>query len=232
MLEKPLQGSGIGSFQSAYANKQADYFALGIASEQEKLIADCPEVASNEYLQLGVELGLIGLFLFIAWLGVSFYYGVTHKQFGACGGILAMAIFALYSYPLQLPAFWALLVFFSAICVTDVRVRESDKYKTYPYIGALAALLSCYIFYVQKDNYWKYKDWQEAKILFRNHSYVKATSRYQALYPYLQHDTNFLVEGANSLQKTGAHEEALQWLERALQIAPNPLYTMSMQNIK
>ncbi len=223
IFESPLQGNGIGSFQSIYANKQADYFASGIANEQEKLIADCPKVASNEYLQLGVELGLIGLLLFVAWIGVAFYYGVTHKQFGACGGILAMAIFALYSYPLQLPAFWVLLIFFSAICVTDVRVREGDKYKTYPFIGALAALLSCYIFYVQKDNYKNHQEWEEAKILFRNHSYAKASNRYKALYPYLQHKTNFLLEGTICLEKTGEKEEAERWLVRALQTTPNPL---------
>lgn len=47
----------LGGFPAAYAETQAEYMASGKATEQEKLVAGCPEYAFNEYLQIGLEQG-------------------------------------------------------------------------------------------------------------------------------------------------------------------------------
>ena len=63
--ENPLTGSGFGSFQPLYCSAQADYFLAGKATEEELMIANVPEYAFNEYLQITVEHGIIGLLLFL-----------------------------------------------------------------------------------------------------------------------------------------------------------------------
>ena len=54
-------------------------------------------------------------------------YGIRNRQHGAAGGVLALAVFAVSSYPLQLPSFWVALVFLGAICVTKdgTQIRSS-----------------------------------------------------------------------------------------------------------
>ena len=71
--KQPITGTSLGGFPAAYAETQAEYMASGKATEQEKLVAGCPEYAFNEYLQIGLEQGLVGLALFIGWLGLLFY---------------------------------------------------------------------------------------------------------------------------------------------------------------
>ena len=103
--KQPITGTSLGGFPAAYAETQAEYMASGKATEQEKLVAGCPEYAFNEYLQIGLEQGLVGLALFIGWLGLLFYKGIKNKRYACCGGLMSLAIFAFSSYPLQLPEF-------------------------------------------------------------------------------------------------------------------------------
>ena len=76
----PVTGTGLGGFPAAYAEAQAEYMTSGKASEQEKWIAGCPEYAFNEYLQIGLEQGIIGLALFMTCLGSIVYKGIKNKK--------------------------------------------------------------------------------------------------------------------------------------------------------
>ena len=115
--KQPITGTSLGGFPAAYAETQAEYMASGKATEQEKLVAGCPEYAFNEYLQIGLEQGLVGLALFIGWLGLLFYKGIKNKRYACCGGLMSLAIFAFSSYPLQLPEFWVVLIFLGVMSV-------------------------------------------------------------------------------------------------------------------
>ena len=55
IMESPIGGTGINSFPTVYARTQAAYFNSGIASEKEMINAICPNVAHNEYLQIGLN---------------------------------------------------------------------------------------------------------------------------------------------------------------------------------
>lgn len=154
IMKHPVTGTGIGGFPVIYAKGQSAYFETGTASSKEKQTATCPRYAYNEYLQIGLELGITGLLLFIFWLAFSLYYGIRHRQIGASGGILALGIFALYSYPLQLPTYWVLLLFLTVICVTNPKQDKQRAQRSIPYVSAIAAVLTCILFYGQKDTYY------------------------------------------------------------------------------
>lgn len=228
-MENPVNGTGIGSFPTVYARTQANYFKSGIASEKEKINAICPTVAYNEYLLIGLELGITGLLFFVLWLAYSLYYGIKHRQFGASGGILALAIFALYSYPLQYPTFWVLLIFLSAICTTQPKRILLSKHKSIPYIGMLAALTTCFIFFGQKDTFYTYKEWKNLQGSYQNQPYITASLKYPDLYDRLSHRTDFLYEGAYCLDMVGKHDIAVLWVKRAMQLSsdPNLYYAMA-----
>lgn len=222
IMEHPLTGTGLGGFRTTFAQAQAAYFASDIASEEEKAAATCPEYAYNEYLQMGLESGITGLLFFALWLAFSLYYGIKHKRIGASGGIVSLAIFALYSYPLQMPTFWVLLVFFTAICVTNPKQEPESAQSNMPYIGALAALVSCILFCEQRDSHAIYKEWKAVKELYVNKTYDLAATKYCRLYIPLCHRTDFLIEGADCLSKVGKQDIAIIWLKRAMQLSADP----------
>ena len=233
IMEHPVTGIGIGGFPATYAKEQSAYFETDTASSKEKQTATCPQYAYNEYLQIGLELGITGLLFFIFWLAFSLYYGIRHRQIGASGGILALGIFALYSYPLQLPTYWVLLLFLTTICVTNPKHNKQRAQRSIPYISAIAAILTCILFYGQKDTYYTYREWKTLQELYHNQEYEQAASRYAGLFVQLYHRTDFLYEGAECFYKIGQHDIAIKWLDRALKLSAAPeLYYAIAENEK
>ena len=231
IMEHPIGGTGIGGFPTTFAHTQAKYFETNDASLKDKQTAVCPLHAYNEYLQIGAELGITGLLLFILWLAFSLYYGIKHRQIGASGGILALGVYALYSYPLQFSTYWVILLFLAAICVTNPKQDELREQRSIPYIGALAAIFSCILFFGQKDYYYSYKKWKTLKELYNNHAYEQAASQYAGLSDQLYHRTDFLYEGAQCFYHTGQYNTAILWLDRALKLSADPsLYYAIAQN--
>ena len=145
VCKNPLTGSGFGSFQALYCGAQADYFLAGGATEEELMIANVPEYAFNEYLQITVEHGIIGLLLFL-FVIYSFFArrgrdgGITNAaeheddslNMGAIasedkdngddgivsavqGSLTVFGVFAFFSYPFSIPALTVLFVVLAAI---------------------------------------------------------------------------------------------------------------------
>lgn len=234
----PVIGTGLGGFPAAYAEAQAEYMTSGKASEQEKWIAGCPEYAFNEYLQIGLEQGIIGLALFMTCLGSIVYKGIKNKRYACCGGIIALAIFAFSSYPLQLPEFWVVLIFLGVMCVTpnpyqiqkdETEPSHNEWYKRIFFIGV--AILGITLFWTQKDYYRAYQKWDRAQMFYNNKAYRAALEEYEPLYPLLKHKPGFLFEAAQSLSKTGRYEKANGYLERAVLLSSDPmLYYVMAKN--
>ena len=225
---QPLAGTGLGGFPAAYAEAQGEYFATGTATGQEKQVAGCPEYAFNEYLQIGLEQGIGGLIVFVLWLGSMGYYGIRNRQHGAVGGVLALAVFAVSSYPLQLPSFWMILVFLGAICVTkdgtQARSSALPVSSAYPItIISLLSLASVCLFILQKGQYEVYKRWGRMQMVYNNKAYESVSEDYKDLHDKLKHKPEFLFEEAQCLSKTGRYAEAIRVLERAKRLSGDPM---------
>ena len=224
----PVTGTGLGGFPEAYAEMQGQYFGTEEATDKEKLVAGCPEYAFNEYLQIGLEQGIGGLIVFVAWLGSMVYYGIRNRQHGAAGGVLALAVFAVSSYPLQLPSFWVALVFLGAICVTKdgTQIRSSAlsvSSACHITIISLLSLASVCLFILQKGQYEVYKRWGRLQMLYNNKAYESVAEDYHDLHDKLKHKPEFLFEEAQCLSKTGQHAEAIRVLERAKRLSGDPM---------
>lgn len=70
-----LWGNGIGYFESQYGKWQADYFREKEGTEKERHIAGYVTTAYNEFLELGLEQGII----VTACIAVPFGYGNGHR---------------------------------------------------------------------------------------------------------------------------------------------------------
>ncbi len=109
-----MLGVGWENVAGAYGEAQERYFALGKGTPQEERVAGAPEYVFNEYLQVGIAWGVPVLFVLLTVVIVIFSWGYRGRQYGVCGGLLSLGVFAFASYPFQflefILAFLALLV--------------------------------------------------------------------------------------------------------------------------
>lgn len=229
ITKQPWTGTGLGGFPAAYAEAQAEYFSSGKASEIEKLVAGCPEYGFNEFLQIGLEQGVFGLLVFVLLLSYSLFRGVKNRQIGAAGGILALMVFSLASYPLQLPEFWVVLVVLMGVICTSVASdtpptpsREGRKILSVAMIGCLTFCCG-WIFWQQKGYYQGYKKWNTMKMLYNNKAYEAACDGYEELVPLLGHKPELLFETAQCLSKAEHFADANVLLERAMKLSGDPM---------
>ena len=235
--EQPWTGTGTGGFPAAYAEAQAEYFTSGKASETEMMVAGCPEYGFNEFLQIGLEQGLVGLMVFVLLLSYSLFRGVKNRQAGAAGGILALMVFSLASYPLQLPEFWVVLVVLMGVANSktpvnaDISVdadtpptpsREGRKILSVAMIGVLAICCG-WIFRQQKGYYEGYKKWNTLKMLHHSKAYEAAGEGYEELVPLMGHKPEFLFETAQCLNRAERYTEANKLLYRAMKLSGDPM---------
>ena len=235
--EQPWTGTGTGGFPAAYAEAQAEYFTSGKASETEMMVAGCPEYGFNEFLQIGLEQGLVGLMVFVLLLSYSLFRGVKNRQAGAAGGILALMVFSLASYPLQLPEFWVVLVVLMGVANSNTPVdadisvdadtpptpsREGRKILSVAMIGALAICCG-WIFRQQKGYYEGYKKWNTLKMLYNSKAYEAAGEGYEELVSLMGHKPELLFEAAQCLSKSERFEKANRLLERAMKLSGDPM---------
>lgn len=226
-----LKGTGLGGFPTAYAQAQANYFSSADALIVEKRIVGYPSYAFNEYLQILIEHGIVGLLLFGSWIGVCLYYSYKSRQYGINGSLLALLVFATFSYPLHLPTFWILLILLTAY--TPSSSNKKIKGKNLSIIIACISILSLGICWKQKDKKSIYRQWGNIRILYDNRVYGKAGIGYTELYEAFKHHPQFLFEGAQCFRQTHQYAKADQWLEKAIKVSSDPmLYYVKAINLQ
>ena len=107
-------GVGWENVAGAYGEAQERYFGQGKGTPQEERVAGAPEYVFNEYLQVGIAWGVPVASAIEIMIIVLFSWGHRSRQYGVCGGLFSLAVFAFSSYPFQflefILAFLALLV--------------------------------------------------------------------------------------------------------------------------
>ena len=101
IAEKPVFGYGLGNFAGTYGQAQYGYFILGV-DEKEAMTADSPAYAFNEFIQIGVEQGIVGLLLFLGIIIIAVASCIKSQgKAGVLGAIVAVLVFGFTSYPLS-----------------------------------------------------------------------------------------------------------------------------------
>ena len=147
-----------------------------------------------------VELGIFPLLLFLMVGGGAFLMAVRTKQSGVAGALIAFAIFAFSSYPLQLPDFWILWVCLCALAIPTGYAAENN-WLPVQRLGMIGmAACSLFICTSAADLYKAYK---------------AATEGYVALYDILKQNSRYLFEAAQCLNHSERQEEGSQYLRQA-----------------
>lgn len=106
IAEEPITGHGYGSTLGSYGTTQADFFKRKERSDLTIRLAGCPEYAFNEYLKVGVEYGIPVMTSFVAIVYLSIR-SLLKRRSPLAYGLIVLAVFAFFSYPLSLWQFKA-----------------------------------------------------------------------------------------------------------------------------
>lgn len=118
-----LTGIGWENVAGAYGDAQEEYFAAGLGSAREEMLAGTPAYVFNEYIQLAIAYGWPAALLFGAvmlWAVVLYWRA---GQYG-CGGVVAALMAAcVASYPFQFVEFKILTAVAAAGALLLIRKR-------------------------------------------------------------------------------------------------------------
>ena len=258
MCENGWKGAGIGHFGGAYGKAQASYFKKQIEekgiddldwraiNEHDRMTADCPDNAFNEYLFIGVEAGPIVMLLFIGIIVsaiiISFKRGTIW-----CYGLTTFAVFALFSYPLHVKQFQIIFPILLAVCVSDRPQNVEDQngnkeesffkneYNLAGIITMVVILISLSTFIIVKlPEVRLYKQaetaWKKAERWHNMEYYEYVVEDCDTLFPYMKHDYRFLFAYGQSLNKMGNYEKSDSILRMGTEISSDPMFWNVMGN--
>lgn len=221
----PLWGTGAGTFAGAYGQAQISYFTQGVATVQEQRVAGNPDYAFNEYIQLAVELGLVGLLLFLVVLLASIGQASVQwkENVGLLGCLLSFLLFAAFSYPFSVLPFG--LVFTYLLAALNTRCPQAEqKPNASPVlvwsmklivVGTLLGLLP-----YQHKVFQAYETWKKC-------SFGTAMQRracFKSIYPELKDQAKFLFEYGQTLSQQGQYVESNTVLQQGLLFSCDPMF--------
>lgn len=122
IAENPVWGNGFGSFENDYGKVQARYFLENSPAEKEIIVADYVTCAYNEFLEMVIDSGFVGLFIFLLVIYFAFKPRLGHRSeyyFAARFSLVALIILGMISYPFDLMPNLFMFVIFLSIIFTE-----------------------------------------------------------------------------------------------------------------
>lgn len=225
IAKHPL-GVGLGNFSGAYGDTQAAYFASGKASETEEFVAGNPEYGFNEYLQILIESGIVSFLLFILIIALALR-SLSKTHAGMAGSLIALLVFACFSYPFSVLPFLIIFVFL----IQQGNISER-KLRIKPSITSIILLLIVsFCLWKQYPVYKAYKEWNKNRAYYHSGLYREVTETYKPLYSCLNDQIQFLFEYGRSLSNMKQYEASNKVFHRAVQISCDPmLYNIMGKN--
>lgn len=225
----PVNGVGFDGFKTHYMNYQADYFAK-YGETVETSVADNTYYAFNDWLQYTVENGIVGVLLLASLLYILYKIRIKEEYNYLLtivrGGLLAVGIFAVFSYPLQiLPIKLVLVILFSIIGYLDINTIEFFNFEknSKPYaiwlFKSTTFVLGCLIIIKGATHTMSlnqaYKDWRKALSLYQYGNYEGAAAKYEKTYSLLNKEAHFLTNYGKTLVMAQQNNKSVQILKEA-----------------
>ncbi len=225
MTDNPATGVGPGYFRGAYGDVQAEYFGSGRGSETEVNVAGCPEYGFNEYLQIGAETGIPGFVLFVCLVAVALWR-LFRARSPVALGLLALMVFAFFSYPFSLLPMKMLFVVFLAVAGSLTPTRRGATIVQRVVAGAVLAGSVGMAAWAAKpylDRVEATREWKEISRWYSMEMYSYVVEDYPAMLPVMGDNATFLFEYGRSLNMEGRYAESLKIMNRAVMLSNDPM---------
>ena len=213
----PWNGVGWEYVAGAYGEGQERYFASGKGTEQEEHVAGAPEYVFNEYLQVGLAWGMHTMFGIVFLVIFCLKWGHVSRQYGVCGGLLSLSVFAFSSYPFQFMEF--ILAFLALLVACAMGYRKK-------WVGALALVLGIGIGAYLADN----RPQKNARQMFEQAHALHKAGKWWASTELLKEtmkvssDAMVLNIIGKNFQAMGQPKVAEHWYVRSTHRLPNRIY--------
>lgn len=228
IADHPVFGVGFDRFKAHYMNYQAHYFTEN-GETQEAMVADNTYYAFNEWLQFVIENGFLG-FVFLMIAGLVLFKIKVKEEYKILSliakiGLLAIGVFASFSYPMQILPIKLVLVFIVAMLSNSdaepyqLKSRKVGKtlqiYKTVILIVGIIGINKT-INYTKNLDY-GFIIWENALIKYQYGDYKEAIIIYESVYPVFKKDGDFLMNYGKALVMGGEYAKGIVVLEQARQ---------------
>ena len=220
----PFEGTGWQNVAGAYGVAQERYFASGMASPDEILVADAPGYVFNEYLQIAIAYGWGWSLLMIAVLIMAFVSAFRCGRYGMAGSVAACAVVMTASYPFQFPIS---ILTIGAICIAAFigRGKVSERKfniqnSTFKIIIVLAATIFLTIDCKKFDQNLPF---QTGLALHKSGQWEKSNEVMMDLLPHSSDPMPLNIIGKN-YGELGKRDSAEYYLRHSTLRCPNRLY--------
>lgn len=224
-FDKGIWGAGLGHFPEAYGIAQSNFLAQYPLDSIHIRNSNFPEYCFNEFIQIAMELGLIGFILYIATLTSSVKSSIKSiNTKGLIGMLLSFLVFSSFSYPFSLLPFsillFTLLAALSAQTQQLSRIYFNSKFYAPKVLVITCVSVACIYFgYVKVE---AIKEWNK----IGNYPEVLQRKVYKSNYMKLSDQYYYLLGYGRLLSKTGKHSDATQIFNQAKRYSCDPyLYT-------
>lgn len=245
IVDRPIFGYGFNNFSRFYMNTQADYFSSHPEREDQIKIADKINFSFNDYIQLWMELGIVGLFLFSSVI-VSLYNknvfriirGSEFEQIlilASASSIVTILISCCTSYPLEcIPISLNLVLFISVI--SEQSKNNNSLYKLnirilyLPFF--LLLIFGCYFLICQLRSFRRQRENFSAEILLSKKEYEGAIKIFRSTISKSS-DPYAISAYAKTLSLSKKFSESNTIVKMALEKTSDPfLFTIEGDNHK
>lgn len=223
MCNSLLLGHGIGSFPNSFSQESIDFWKYYSDSSLLKDI-DVTTNAFNEYLNLGVEQGIIGIGLFLIFIWQVLKN--LHDDYPNKYSLLVLLIFALFSYPFHIQPFLILLVI---ICAYSISKTSPLVVINNIYVQPLIVLTLLFSFNILKGVSNRVNAIKEYTDILSGKSNNRITQYYKLL-PLLRDDPNFLFVFAKNLSNHSRYNDSNAILRLGTLVSNDPMFYISMGN--
>lgn len=216
IADAPWWGHGRNGFAAGYMDYQAAYLDAHPDSRFTWL-ADNTHHPFNEWLYLAVRYGGIGVLLAIFVLLSLTPTVQPQRKSGysvAIGILIALFPFSLFSYPMQYPLAWVMLIMAFGLLVQHTKsVSSWTGSRVIPLCALLCACSTAPLFYrtIRAE-----VEWYDVatRSLAGQTRYV--LPRYEALYRHLKHSPHFLYNYAAELNYIGEYHRSQEILNKCV----------------
>lgn len=143
IIEKP-QGYGYELFEKYYNLCQSDYFVQGNGTDKENTLADFVFMPYNDFLEHGVEGGVVGMTFLVAFYVLMIYNAKRKHDIVCLSVFVAFATMSLTNFIYSSIQPWLLLMLYASFMASENTFKEKlDLKSMYIYILITCIVLVC-----------------------------------------------------------------------------------------
>lgn len=205
VVNKPWTGYGYGGFLAHYMPTQGRFFSRN-PEHVFAILADNTSHAFNEYIEIVVNYGILGLLIvlgYISFLLNSYCKRPAAYKCPAVYGLIALAVFSMFSYPFEYPFIWLMTGVFTCILTGD----DNKQIKIPRFLNVpLASILFIVVGPLLKQKWVDERKWYHIAQLSMSGHTNEMIGEYEQLYERMRTEGLFLYNYAAELSLIHKYE--------------------------